>query len=152
MMQVNKMPSVIHAKDVRKAVATSAADYGVYISNDTKASNKQVTNTLLRESFDTRYIEAQLETKLYGNILPSKNYNPHTKLDFEEYTKNSKNMDIRYKNLNGAKNTTVDDTNFDIEMNEFDLPGRKKKSRPRNNGRSLISGNGYVDFSDSVVN
>ena len=152
MMQINKIPAVNKAKDIREAVSTSAADYGVYATSNTKESSKHVKDTLLRESFDTRHIEATLETKLYGNILPSKNYNPHSKLDFEEYTKNSKNMDIRYKNLNGAKNTTVDDTNFDIEMNEFDLPGRKKKSRPRNNGRSLISGNGYVDFSDSVVN
>ena len=152
MMQVNKVPGVLHAKDVRKAVSTSASDYGIYISNDVKSSNKKINNTLMRESFDTRHIEEQLETKHYGNITPSKNYNPHEKLAFEEFTKNSKNMDVRYKNNNGAKNITIHDTNFDIEMPEFDLPTRKKLKRPRNNGRSLISGNGDVDFSDSAVN
>ncbi len=150
MMQVNRIPGVEKAKDVRKAVATSAADYGLYASNVNKAHNKRVDNSLNRESFDTRHIEAQLETKLYGNIIPSRNYNPHTKLNFEDYAKNSRDTQQRYKNNNGAKNTTIDDTSNEVEMREFDLPNRKKMNGPRNMGRSLNSKHGDSDFSDSV--
>ena len=144
------MKNVTEAKDVRESVITSAADYGLYASNVNKSHNKHVKDLLKRESFDTRHIEEQLETKLYGNIIPSRHYNPHQKLKFEEFTKNSRNTQQRYKNTNGAKNTTTADINTDMEMNEFDLPNRKKMSGPRNGGRSLVSRRGDSDFSDSV--
>jgi hypothetical protein len=150
MAQVNRLPSVKEAKDVRKAVASSAADYGLYVSNINKEHSKQVNNNLKRESFDTRHIEEELETKLYGNIIPSKHYNPHEKLAYEEFTQESHNTQRRFKNGKGAKNITVDDTSNEVDMKEFDLPKRKKMGRPVNMGRSLIPKAGDVSFSDSV--
>ncbi len=127
MQQSNRELGPQRSKDLRQAVKKSAADYGLYKeSKNRPASVKHTQNTLAREGLDTRDVEDQKETKTYGGIKPSENYNPHTSVDFERYAKNSRTTQARKAHTRKMRGQTVTDTVNDADMDEFALPGARK--------------------------
>ena len=155
MQQVNRDLGAKKTDDLRQAVLKSAADYGLYKENSNRpAQVKQVTDTLVREGLNTRAIEDQKETKIYGGIKPSKQYNPHEILDYEAFAKNSKETQKRSVNTRKIGNTNVNSTVNDVDMREFALPGaRKTREVDRSMGRTMNMDYGDIlrkDSEDSV--
>lgn len=126
MVQSNRELGPQKSSDLRRAVKKSAADYGLYKeARNRPASVKKTSNTLSREGLDTRSIEEQKETKTYGGIKPSQNYNPHEVLDYEDFAKKSRTTHKRHANTRKMKHRDVNDTVNDADMSEFALPGAR---------------------------
>ncbi len=145
MVQSNRELGMQRTADLRQNITKSAADYGLYKEAGNRPSSiKKIKNTLVREGLDVRDVEDHKETKTYGGIKPSENYNPHEVLDFEEYAKKSKTTQHRKMNAKKMKTRSVDDTVNDADMGEFDLPGaRHSRDAGINNGRQT-----QADFGD----
>lgn len=149
MVQANRMLGPERAGDLRQAVSTSAADYGLYqVNKNRPASVKNMTSSLVREGLDTREIEEQRTTKTYGGIRPSVDNSPHEKLAFEDFAKNSKATIHRKANARKMKGRGVDDTVNDADMQEFSLPGRKTKGDSSYMGRQVQADYGDTDRSE----
>ena len=126
MVQANRKMNMGEAKSLRDDVQTSAVDYGLYKTNTNRPIGvKKVSNTLAREGLDTRDVENSREVKTYGGIKPSEKYNPHEVLDYETFAKESKHGKVRKHGVGSSKNRSVNDVENDVDMSEFNLPGRK---------------------------
>jgi hypothetical protein len=149
MVQVNRTLGPQEQKDLRDMISTSAADHGVYLTqNNTRTAVRKSANTLTRDSLDTREIEEQRVAKQYGGIKPATHYNPMDRLDIEKFGKQSRVGRQRAGKRGGAKNASVDDVQNEAEMREFALPGRKETMSARSTmGRRIQS-----EFGDTIRN
>ncbi len=152
MIQGTRLLGPKEAKDVRDAVLESGVreTHNVELKNRA-ASEKRVKNTLVREGLDTRHIEEERGIKRYAGIKPATHRNPQDVLDWERFAKNSKTQSNVNRRKTAAKNKTVDDLENDVDMREFNLPGRKKQQNPRSfGGRSIQSDYGDVHRAESL--
>ncbi len=146
MTQINRELGSKKTSDLRDTVLKSAVDYGLYQEVGNRTAQGNVKNTLVRDGLDTRAIEDQKETKVYGGIKPSTRYNPHEVVDYEAFAKNSKETQKRLVNTRKMKNTTVSSTVNDADMQEFALPGRRQKPEAKEySGRKM-----HVDYGDML--
>jgi len=152
MVQANRTLGPQQSADLREEIQQSAADYGLYFTDKNRESSVLFTKDRLhRESLDTRHIEETLDTKNYGGLKPSNNYNPQQFLDFEKFAKESRTGMTRAEARNRARNTRVDDFENEAEMREFALPGRKMQaSEDTHRGTSLRSEFGDIQQVDEA--
>lgn len=152
MVSSNRTLGVQEAKDIRNAIKQSAADNGIYLTNSNRMHGVSKTGPALSREAMTSHakLESNLEVKNYGGLKPSKKYNPHEMLAYEDFAKNSKLMQNRHTGITVAKNLATDSADNELDMQEFALPGRKKKLNAKDHmGRRKVHDYGDIDRSDS---
>ncbi len=151
MIQYNKKLDKRKQKDMRDHISQSAADNGIYVTNQTRDRVERSANRLDRSTIDERHIEDEKEIQTYGSVRALSQRKTHEHADFEDFGADSKHNKNKRSNQGRKKNTTTDDAINDIDMSEFnDAPFRKARDPKAYFGRSLQGDIGDISAGDSV--
>lgn len=138
MSQANRKLGPKESKDMRESIKLSAADNGIYTTNQNRGRVEKSANRLERSAIDERFIEEEKEVQSYSSLLPAKRRKTHEQSIFEAFGSDSKKNKNRFANQGKRKHQTTDDLVNDIDMEEFgDSPFRKSWDRKNYGGRSV---------------
>jgi hypothetical protein len=137
MQQANKKLKERDIKDLREAIAKSAADNGIYkIANNKSTVKEGLTNNQTRNVSDPRYIEAQKTTKNYAGIKPSNLMkNKLANMNGEDFVSDSKMRGAHLQNHTSKRKLAKDTRQEQEAQNELENFKNPPRSRHNDNYR-----------------
>ena len=152
MLQANRTLGPQEQKDLRDSIIASGAHHHHMVEQNTASKVKLVTNTNAREGLSTSHMEDSLGVKVYSTVQPQAKPSNLDVTEYEVFAKKSRENKNVNKNTARSKNKSVTDTEHDMDMPEFNLPGRKEQldySHKRFGGRSIQADYGDTNRADS---
>lgn len=152
MVQATRTLGPQQQKDLRDLVIDAGARVRHDLEQSTRKPTNKTSNTLIRDSLDTRHLEESKGVKMYSNVQPVAPMTKLTAVDYESYKKSSAVLKNGSRAIS-AKHVDVRTTENDVNMEEFALPDRKKQqssSHGSYGGRSLQADFGDMDKNESI--